>query len=109
MEAHNVWSSSEAAALSPSLNRATIDQINPAYHEDGGDPYVVTGILGSSPCSRRCGPHHHQISRCIVDLVEGATRQSGTEVRSAMWASGVSGLVRPDERTPHYYSILIGG
>jgi hypothetical protein len=62
---------------------ATIDQIDSAYHEAGGDPFVASSILGSSqdmqppqPCSRCHSPHDHRISRHVVDLVEGAARQS---------------------------------
>jgi hypothetical protein len=67
---------------------ATINQMDFAYYKASGDPFVAVGIVGStrssrSPCSRRCSPHHHRISRCVVDLAEGATRQSEAEARSA--------------------------
>jgi hypothetical protein len=57
---------------------------------------MAVGILGSktcNPCSRRRSPHHHRISRCAVDLVEGAARQSGVEcvARNAGERVGQSG------------------
>jgi hypothetical protein len=55
---------------------ATIGQMDPTYYEAGGDPFVAAGIMGStrSPCSQRRSPHHHRISCCAVDLLEGAAR-----------------------------------
>ena len=64
---------------------ATIDQIDSAYYEAGEDPFVAVGIVGStrSPYSRRRSLYHHQISHRVVNLVEGAARQSRTEARRA--------------------------
>jgi hypothetical protein len=59
----------------------TIDQMDSAYYETDGDPFAAAGMMGStrSPCSQHCSPHHHRISHCAADLLEGAARQSGTE------------------------------
>jgi len=81
---------------------ATIDHMDSAYYDVGGDLFKAGGIVGSTrnprqPCSRRHCPHHHWISRRAVDLVEGAARQSGAEVRGAQCGRAAT----PSGAAPH--------
>jgi hypothetical protein len=93
------------------IDQRLIDQIESAYHQAAGTlSWSPISWTPRSPCSRRRSPHHHRISRCAVDVVEGSSKAEwGGDARCGhagerrerchtMWAIGASRLVRPSGR-----------
>jgi hypothetical protein len=61
-----VWSLPKVAVMSLPTTSATIDWIDSAYREAGGDSFMTADFLESTQDTQ---PQHHRISRRIEDLV----------------------------------------